>query len=155
MLVGMESMDRRRFVVAGAAATASLKGWAQGAAGPRTQVAKLTLHPERLGAMIPGNFVGLSYETQQLSDPTFFSAANSGLIAHFRELAPGGVLRIGGNTSDVGWWKPTASSTMPPLPANVTLTIPAGEQSPLDLAYAVTPGAVENLRRFLDATGWT
>jgi len=151
----MGRLDRRRFVVAGAAAAASLKGWGQDASAGATQMAKLTLHPERLGAMVPGNFVGLSYETQQLSDPTFFSPANSELIEHFRELAPRGVLRIGGNTSDVGWWKPTATSTMPPLPANVTLSIPPGEQSPLDLAYAVTPEAVRNLRGFLDATGWT
>ena len=63
------------------------------------------------------NFIGLSYEIEQLADPNFFSAANTGLIARFRELTPNGVLRLGGNTSDVGWWKPTPTSTQPPLPA--------------------------------------
>jgi len=149
----MVSIDRRRFLFAGAAAAASLRGLAQSAAAPAPYVAKLALGDP--GPAVPANFVGLSYETQQLSDPSFFSPANSGLIAQFRALAPHGVLRIGGNTSDVGWWKPTPATPMPPLPGNVVLTIPSGERPPLDLAYAVTPEAVRNLRGFLDATGWT
>ena len=133
----------------------SLKSLGQTASPAATPTVKLTLHPEHPGPAIPPNFVGLSYETQQLSEPAFFSPENHGLVAQFRALSPHGVLRIGGNTSDVGWWKPTPASTMPPLPANVVLQIPAGEKSPEDLAYAITPGAVRNLRGFLDATGWT
>ena len=151
----MPFMDRRSFLIASAATAASLKSFAQTSAISAPQIATLMLHPDRPGPTIPQNFVGLSYETQQLSGPSFFSPANSGLIAQFRALAPRGVLRIGGNTSDVGWWKPTPASVMPPLPANVVLTVPPGEKSPLDLAYAVTPEAVRNLRGFLDATGWT
>jgi hypothetical protein len=147
----MNLMDRRRFLIASAATAASLKSFAQ----TSPAFATLTLHPNRPGPTIPLNFVGLSYETQQLSEAAFFSPANSGLIAQFRALAPHGVLRIGGNTSDIGWWKPTPASTMPPLPANVVLSVPPGEKSPLDLAYAVTPEAVRNLRGFLNATGWT
>ncbi len=66
-----------------------------------------------------------------------------------------GVLRLGGNTSDVGWWKPTPESKRPPLPENVVLQTPPDEQSPMALSYSVTPEAVRNLRGFLDATGWT
>jgi hypothetical protein len=150
----MDRMDRRRFLIAATATAATLKSFAQSPSTPPHQI-KLTLHPDQPGPAIPANFVGLSYETQQLSEPSFFSPANAGLIAQFRALAPHGVLRIGGNTSDVGWWKPTPASTMPPLPANVVLRVPPGERSPLDLAYAVTPEAVRNLRAFLDATGWT
>jgi hypothetical protein len=104
--------------------------------------------------MVPEDFIGLSYEIQQLSDPSFFAPSNTGLIAQFRALAPHGVLRLGGNTSDVGWWKPTPESKQPPLPANVVLRTPPGERSPMALSYAVTPEAVRNLRGFLDATGW-
>jgi hypothetical protein len=152
----MTKLDRRSFLIASAAtaAAASLKSFGQTIASTPHEV-KLTLHPDKPGPAIPANFVGLSFETQQLSDPTFFAPNNSGLIAQFKALAPHGVLRIGGNTSDVGWWKPTPDSTMPPLPANVVLRIPPGEKSPMDLAYAVTPQAVTNLRAFLDATGWT
>ncbi|HTV08133.1 MAG TPA: hypothetical protein VMD97_03710 [Candidatus Aquilonibacter sp.] len=149
-------MDRRRFL--STAATASALAWpavralAQGT--PDT-AATLTIHPDHPGPTIPANYIGLSYEIEQLSDPSFFSRENTGLIEQFRALSPNGVLRLGGNTSDVGWWKPTPASKQPPLPSNVILQTPKGEKSPLDLAFAVTPEAVHNLRAFLDVTGWT
>jgi hypothetical protein len=144
----MNSMDRRRFLIASAAAAATLKSFAQT---PAPQPAKLALHPGQPGPVIPHNFVGLSYETQQLSEPSFFSPANTGLIAQFRALAPHGVLRLGGNTSDYGFWKPTPTSTPPPRPKR---ELKLGDPPP-DLSYAITPEAVRNLRGFLDATGWT
>jgi hypothetical protein len=146
----MKKMDRRSFVIATAAAAASLKTFAQSPAAA-TPLVNIALHPDQPGHAIPANFVGLSYETQQLSDPTFFSAANTGLIAQFKALAPHGVLRIGGNTSDYGFWKPTPTSIAPPRP---TREYKVGDPPP-DLSYAVTPEAVRNLRAFLDATGWT
>lgn len=157
----MQKMDRRRFLLASAATAASLKSFAQttsdaAASAPSSPIAaQLTLHPDKPGPIVPHNFLGLSHETQQLSVPSFFAPTNHGLIQQFRALAPYGVLRIGGNTSDVGWWKPTPDSAKPPLPANVVLRTPPGEKSPEDLAYAITPEAVRNLRAFLDATGWT
>ena len=149
------SLFNRRHFVASAAATVfapHLRALAQVAT---SQSQTLTLHPDQTGAMVPEDFIGLSYEIQQLSDPNFFAPSNTGLIAQFRALAPHGVLRLGGNTSDVGWWKPTPESKQPPLPANVVLRTPPGERSPMALSYAVTPEAVRNLRGFLDATGWT
>ncbi len=145
-------MDRRRFLIASAAtaAAASLKSLGQTLTNAPYQV-KPTLHPDKPGSAIPANFVGLSYETQQLSDPTFFAPANSGLIAQFKALAPHGVLRLGGNTSDYGYWKPTPDSVPPP---RATRPAKMGDPPP-DLSYAVTPEAVRNLRAFLDATGWT
>ena len=145
-------MNRRRFLAATAAAAAatSLRSFAQAPA-----VAKISLHPDQILAEVPANFIGVSYETQQLADPNFFSTSNKGLLEQFRALTPHGVLRIGGNTSDVGWWKATPESEHPPLPANVVLRTPPGEKSPMDLAYAVTPESTHNLRAFLDATGWT
>ncbi len=151
MLFGMSFMDRRRFLIASAATAASLKALAQTASAPASQVAMLTLHPDRPGPAVPRSFIGLSYETQQLSEPNFFSSANKGLIAQFRALAPAGVLRLGGNTSDYGFWKPTPSSVAPP---RAKREYKAGDPPP-DLSYAVTPDAVHNLRGFLDATGWT
>lgn len=148
----MSSISRRRFVATAAATalTPHLRGFAQTAT-PGT----LTLHPDGVVAVVPENFIGLSYEIQQLADPSFFSAANTGLIAQFKALAPHGILRLGGNTSDVGWWKPTPDAKQPPVPANVVLQTPKDEKPPMELSYAVTPEAVRNLRAFLDATGWT
>ena len=143
-------MDRRRFIAATAATALSLKSLAQ-----QPTTATLTLS-KAAGPTIPANFVGLSYETQQLTDPTFFSPQNTGLIALFRALAPTGVLRLGGNTSDVGWWQPTPSSPQPPLPDKVVIIPLRPEEVPFQkLAYSITPAAIRNQRAFLDATAWT
>jgi hypothetical protein len=99
---------------------------------------------------MPGDFVGLSYEVQQLSDPNFFSESNTGLIRAFKALAPRGVLRLGGNTSEFAWWKPTPSSPEPEHPQTRII-----EGEPKAQYYAVTPDAVRNLAGFLKATGWT
>lgn len=140
-------MDRRRFLVTSLATTASLKGLAQ--SGSKSAAAILVRSEKRVA--VPQNFVGLSFETQQLSDPSFFSASNTGLVARFRELAPRGVLRLGGNTSDYGFWKPTPASVAPARPKR---EYKVGDPPP-DLSYGVTPEAVRNLRAFLDATGWS
>jgi hypothetical protein len=142
--------SRRRFVSTSiATAVAGLP--AARAFAESTPRARLTLHPGQPGPKVPSSFLGLSYETQQLSDPTFFSPANTGLIEQFRALAPHGVLRLGGNTSDYGFWKPTPTSQMPPRKPR---PYKVGDPDP-NTAYAVTPEAVRNLNAFLDATGWT
>lgn len=98
---------------------------------------------------MPIDFVGLSYEVQQLADPTFFSAQNSGLIRAFKELSSNGVLRLGGNTSEFAYWKPAPDS---PEPEHPQVREVVGE--PKAHYYAVTPDAVRNLAGFLKATGW-
>jgi hypothetical protein len=152
--VRLRLLDRRRFLATSAAAVATLPSFRTLAAQTATAApirAKLELHYDQPGPTVPHNFVGLSYETQQLSDPTFFSPANTGLVAQLRALAPHGVLRLGGNTSDYGFWKPTPTSVAPP---RAKREYKVGDPPP-DLTYAVTPEAVHNLRGFLDATGWT
>lgn len=145
----MTQLDRRRFLYA-SAATLALKPLNTIAQTAATAPATLTLHPDKAGSTVPASFIGLSYETQQLSDPSFFSPANHGLIAQLRALSPRGVLRLGGNTSDVGWWKPRPDSPKPPM--NVRKVV--GEPN-ADLSYAIEPLGITNLRGFLDATGWT
>ena len=51
------------------------------------------------------NFTGLSYESQQLCDPFFFSSYNRILVNLFRTLGPQGVLRLGGSSSDLTSWQ--------------------------------------------------
>jgi hypothetical protein len=145
----MKSMDRRRFLLATAATATlpSLRVLAQATA----QSASLKLHADQPGARVPENFIGLSYETYQLTDPSFFSIENTGLIQQLRTLAPHGVLRIGGNTSDIGWWKPTPDSQRPEIHVR---DIGGGEPTS-DLSYSITPEAIHNLRAFLDKAGWT
>jgi hypothetical protein len=110
----------------------------------------LNISGEANGPHMPEDFVGLSYEVQQLTDPAFFSAANTGLIEQFKKLATHGVLRLGGNTSEFGYWKPTPDSQEPEHPHTREV-----EGEPKGQYYAVTPEAVRNLAAFLKATGWT
>jgi hypothetical protein len=148
----MSPLDRRRFLSNSAAlsvlALPVVRAFAET---EKSRAAPLTLHPEQPGHTVPANYIGLSYEIEQLSDPSFFSRENTGLMEQFRALSPNGVLRLGGNTSDVGWWKPTPDSKQPAMNIRNTGT---GEPNS-SLIYAITPEAITNLRGFLDATGWT
>jgi hypothetical protein len=110
----------------------------------------LNIPSEATGAKMPVDFVGLSYEVQQLVDPDFFSESNRGLIRQLEALTPHGVLRLGGNTSEFAYWKPTPDS---PEPEHPHIREVVGE--PKAQYYAVTPEAVRNLAKFLEATGWT
>jgi hypothetical protein len=142
----MTSISRRRFIHSAALSLAATGLRAQGTG---AHVA-LKLPAEATGAHMPADFVGLSYEVQQLSDPSFFAKSNTGLVRAFKALAPRGVLRLGGNTSEFAWWKPTQSSTEPEHPETRVV-----EGEPKAQYYAVTPEAVGNLADFLKATGWT
>jgi hypothetical protein len=142
----MRLLDRRRFVAVAAASVASLKSFAE----PASQTGTLTLRREGTGPTVPLDFVGLSYEMQQITAPDFFSAQNKELIAQFRALAPTGMLRLGGNTSDFGYWKPTPDAPMPPrLPEH-----PFGVVANPDHPFPVTPEGLKRVRGFLDVTDW-
>ena len=88
-------ISRRRFLSAAALTVAATRLPAQGKA-----KATLKLPTKATGAQMPLDFLGLSYEVQQLVDPTFFSTKNTGLIREFKALSANGVLRLGGNTSE-------------------------------------------------------
>jgi hypothetical protein len=144
-------MDRRRFLLASAATAALPTLTSIARAAQTTTTATLKLHNNEPGPRIPDNFIGLSYETNELTNPPFFSLENTGLIEKFRTLSPNGVLRIGGNTSDIGYWKPTPYTPAPHIQVRGT-----GNGEPTSaLAYSITPEAIHNLRAFLDRTGWT
>ncbi len=143
----MTTISRREFVTSAAFSAAAVRLCAQGQ--QEIQVA-LDLSTEANGPHMPADFVGLSYEVQQLTDPGFFSAKNTGLIRAFKALAPHGVLRLGGNTSEFAWWKPRPDSPEPEHPSTREV-----EGEPKAQYYAVTSEAVRNLAAFLKAVGWT
>jgi hypothetical protein len=143
----MNKITRRRFISSAAFSVAATRLRAQS---PSAVEVELNIPAEATGAHMPADFVGLSYEVQQLVDPSFFSAANTGLIRQFRALSSHGVLRLGGNTSEFEWWKPTPDSPEPQHPQTREVV---GE--PRAQYYAITAEAVRNLAAFLKATGWT
>jgi hypothetical protein len=143
-------MNRRDFLttLAATAATTSLPRLVRAQDTPAT--ASLTIDATATGPTIPLDFTGLSYETAQLANPAFFSAANKTLIDLFRGLSPQGVLRLGGNTSEFTTWSPNDITTPPPFDA----TGPATHQHE-NIPTTNTPLALKNLRAFLDATNWS
>jgi hypothetical protein len=143
----MTMISRRAFLTTAALSLAATRLHSQSRMGPQVS---LKVSTEATGPHMPADFVGLSYEVQQLTDPTFFAPSNLGLIRQFKALAPRGVLRLGGNTSEFAWWKPTPNSPEPEHPQ-----LPSVEGWPKPQYYAVTPEAVRNLAAFLSATGWT
>jgi hypothetical protein len=145
-------MDRRSFLIqASAVAAAAFCSRSMSAQSLPAVPAELTLREEPASPHVPLNYVGLSYELAQLTDPSFFSASNRDLVAHFRLLDPRGVLRVGGNTSESCWFKANASTPAPQL------HLPTGNIDanwmPHRL-FAITPEAIDELAGFLEATGW-
>lgn len=143
----MTLITRRQFLSSAALAATALR---LRALSVQPAIATLALPAEATGPRIPLDFVGLSYEIQQLVDPAFFSDRNTGLIEHFKQLSPRGVLRLGGNTSEFGYWKPTSTSPEPKHPETREV-----EGEPPAVYYAVTPEAIRNLAVFLKTTGWS
>ncbi len=139
-------LTRRRFLATAACTMAATRLHAQGQS--KVRVA-LSIPREATGPRMPIDFVGLSYEVQQLRDPSFFSGQNSGLIREFKALSSTGILRLGGNTSEFAYWKPKPDS---PEPEHPQVREVLGE--PKAQYYAVTPEAVRNLAEFLQTAGW-
>lgn len=140
-------MNRREFVAGAAAVMAAGRvGRAE-----RVSVLEVMLHEDAAMPVVPADFTGLSYELAQLTDPGFFSAKNRELVEYFRLLSPGGVLRLGGNTSEFCWFRASVSTAEPKL------HVPQGELSanwmPHEL-FAIEPKAIDELAGFLKATGW-
>jgi hypothetical protein len=141
----MNEISRRRFLAAAALSIAASRLRGQSAV-----QATLTIPREANGPHVPDDYIGLSYEVQQLVDPSFFSSENAKLIREFKALSGRGVLRLGGNTSEFEWWKPTPDTKEPEHPQTRD---EAAE--PKAQYYPVTAEAVRNLAGFLRATGWT
>ncbi len=109
----------------------------------------LTIDESTTLAIIPQDFIGLSYESAQLANPAFFSAGNTALIALFRELSDQGVLRLGGGTSEFTAYTTEEPSTAPPFDA-----VGPDTSKNVKSDTPITPKSLRNLRAFLDATGW-
>lgn len=141
------SLTRRRFLVTAALAAGATQLPARSKPGLRVT---LDIPAKADGPHMPLDFIGLSYEVQQLTDPDFFSNKNAGLIRAFKEVSANGVLRLGGNTGEFGYWKASANAAEPDHPSTRQVN---GE--PMASYYPVTPEAVRNLAEFLKTTAWT
>jgi hypothetical protein len=157
-------LSRREFLYSSAAAAAGLSS--------RKLLAQVTdaanhliearIDPASRGAQVPDNFIGLSYESAQLADPSFFSRKNTALVNQFRALGPRGVLRFGGSLAEfTNWWEPAVTPQKPAMTPEMAVGQSRFEwimvtPSVAKDKYAVlTPASLKELSGFLDETGWT
>ena len=146
----MKSISRRAFIASASLSAAAITLKASGAQTAAPTSVTLKIPARATGPHIPADFIGLSYEVRELTNPSFFSASNVALIRQFRALSSHGVLRLGGNSSEFGWWKATPDSPEPVHPKTREV-----EGEPKAQFYAVTAEAVRNLAGFLKAANWT
>lgn len=148
-------MDRRTFVCgAGAAAIAQMHS------GKLHAEATAQLTPGKAWAPMANDFLGLSYESGQLLNASFFSKENQPLVAAFRALSTSGVLRLGGHLSNITDWEGVGRDD-PKQVRGVRHGIEDYWEWPLvdptvqkNKRGLVTRHAIENLRGFLDAVNW-
>ena len=137
-------MRRREFIGALAAA-----GIAPGMARASQSAIVLGYDPRRTGATIPRDFVGLSFERAQLSNPDYFSAENREFVRLVRGLSPSGNIRLGGSSGEHTVY---IGEEARPAPFEVH----GPEHNKLDRqGLFVSAAALRALRSFLDATGWS
>jgi hypothetical protein len=150
-------MNRRSFVhraglsLAGIALTTRARA-------AQARAVDVTVDVSKALATMPPDFLGLSYESAQLADPAFFSASNTTLVHAFRGLCPNGVLRLGGNLSDVTRWAGNAANTIAPEEAAKVQSF--HEWRLVDAKAAskrpatIGPEGIAALGSFLRATEW-
>ena len=97
--------------------------------------ASVTVGYDQPGHAISENFIGLSYESAVLASPQHLSPENPSIIGLLRGLGPGGVLRLGGNSSARTVWRDT------------------DDRSEVE-TFVVTPAAIEALAMLLKALDW-
>jgi hypothetical protein len=149
--------SRRNFLTGATAAVAATalprSLTAQGsnaASASKTISGSLSVDASTPGRTLPLNFTGLSYESAQLANPSFFSAENHSLIKLVRDLTLQGVLRLGGGSSEYTIYSETPSAGPPPFEIFGPDTSKTAKKGTVTSALAL-----RNLRAFLDATGWT
>jgi hypothetical protein len=133
------TMDRRKFLAASAgaaAAIASARYSAYGAAQAATRAVSVQVNSQEMLREIPADFIGLGYEISSVARPGLLSARNSAYVQFVKSLGPRGVIRIGGNTSDFASY----SKAGPPICATK--------------ATVVDDSVIRDLGEFLHATGW-
>jgi hypothetical protein len=140
----------RRTVLKSAAALAGLTTLA--VAGAAARRAQLAIRADEPLNQLPASYNGFSIETATLENPQVYHAANRSLVELFRRLTPNGVLRLGGNSSEFCWWKADENTQRPEI--HVEGQGRTDNWMPQKF-HAITPLAVDNLRTFLDACGWT
>lgn len=109
-------------------------GIAYAATAPAAHTVSVVVHPGTVTGTMPAGFIGLSLEANELARGDF---REHNLATYLTTLGPGGVLRVGGNSSDNTFWTST------------------GEKAPSWSAGTITPATLTPLASVARAAGWT
>ncbi len=106
------------------------------------------------------DFIGLSYETGQLYNGSFFAPANRALVEAFCGISTEGVLRMGGHLSNITDWEGVGRD-QPKQKDGIRHGIEDYWEWPLvdpsvqkNKRGIITRQTLKNLRGFLEATNW-
>ena len=127
-------MNRRSFLYATAAVAATLRASVRVGAGQLTN-ASVAVGYDQPGNAISENFIGLSYESAVLASAKHLSPGNLSVVGFIRGLGPGGVLRLGGNSSERTVWRDTSAR-------------------PEVESFVITPAAIDALAALLNVLDW-
>lgn len=105
-------------------------------AAPLSPSAEIVIDTRQLGAVLPADFIGISYEKNALVEP-HFRASNSVLVNLHRNLGTG-TLRLGGNKVELTRWQAEVPATLDKTTGRAVIG-----RSTLDDLYG-----------FLQATNW-
>jgi hypothetical protein len=124
---GTCSTNRRTFIsgIVGASVVAA-----------QSPIVRVQIQPQSRLGRVPIDFMGLGYEISSVSERGLLTASNRAYVQFVRTLAPAGVIRIGGNTSDYASWSPNGPAVSSPK------------------ATVVDRRGLVDLGTFLRATGW-
>ncbi len=92
--------------------------------------------PAGAAAPLPADFLGLGYEMSSVAQPGLLSPENTRYIALLRNLGRSGVMRFGGIVADFTSYQPEGPAASDPKHT------------------VITRRALQQLRAFLDQTGW-
>jgi hypothetical protein len=127
-------MNRRRFLYALPGLAATLRASGRAGAEPFMNASVAVGYDQR-GRAISKNFIGLSYESAVLASAEYLSAGNLSIIDFLRGLGPGGVLRLGGNSSERTVWRNS------------------GDRSEVE-SFVITPAAIDALAGLVNVLDW-
>jgi hypothetical protein len=100
----------RRDVLKGCCAAILSASAFRGGSAVAGDTATLSIDQSSKGTPVAPNFAGLSFETALLSQGSLLTAANRSLVSLVRSLGPQGVIRLGGNTSDRPFARPSRTA---------------------------------------------
>jgi hypothetical protein len=101
------------------------------------QAVRLLVDTRRTLGTIPPDFMGLGYEISSVARRGLLSAQNRSYVRLVRTLGPGGIIRVGGNTSDFSSFARAGKSVSTPK------------------GTVVNSANLQELSSFLEATGWS